>query len=335
MEASFSVVSPARKGRARFVVLQGGGAGPSTPLPSAAPAPSALAADARDHGLNDASSNAALARSASPSLSGLDDEFLDRLEVPAAVVCARCGEADCLGCDPEEERSGFLTIVPWERAGQGSSLRRLWLTAHLATQQPESFFEALPDGALVPALRFAMAAELLASTALFAMAAGAGALLLPSLASQVVASAGSLGFVLRATVVGLPTVAALLVGAHVVHALWLDRAASRAGGRSQRSRALRFGLYAAGWDVILGPIGLVVLALSGGPRAVARMLRSGGTVPARASRAFLRGAYGVVGEPAKTALHATFIGAAIATTLAALALFALGTAFVIALVTRF
>lgn len=329
MEPWLTVVSPAKKTRARLVVLQGGrgDAGPEQ-APAEAPVQTAdEPSSSASHAVN-----VAVARSPVPSI---DDELFDRLEVPAAVVCAFCGEADCLGCDPDEERSGFLTIVPWERVGQGSSLRRMWLTAKLATQQPESFFEALPDGPLAPALRFAMVAELAAAASLFAIAIGLGALLLPTLASQVVASEGSLAFVLRATFVGLPTVAALLVGAHVLHALAVDRAARKAGGRSQRTRALRFGLYAAGWDVVLGPIGLVVLAIEGGPRLVGNMLRTGASVPTRASRSFLRGAYGISGEPAKVALRGTYVGAAVATTVAALALFALGTAFVVALVSRF
>jgi hypothetical protein len=263
-------------------------------------------------------------RAPSPSA---DDEFFD--QVPAAVVCARCGEADCLGCDPDEERSGFLTIVPWER--EGSSLKRLWLTARLATHQPESFFEALPDGSIAQALRFAMAAELVATAALFGVAVVLGVILLPALASHVVATEGSLAFVLRASVVGLPTVATLLVGAHVLHALSIERAARKAGAKPQQSRALRFGLYAAGWDIVLGPIGLLVLAFEGGPRLALSVLRAGNTVPGRASRAFLRGGYGITGDAAQTALRGTFIGAAVATTLAALALFALGTAFVLTL----
>jgi hypothetical protein len=262
-----------------------------------------------------------------------EDEILDRLEVPAAVVCARCGDADCFGCDPDDERSGFLTIVPWERPA-GSALKRLWLTARLATHQPESFFEALPDGSIAQALRFALFAELVASTALFGIAAGALALFLPALTSELLSSQGSVGFVLRATVVGLPTVASLLVAAHALHAIALDRAARKAGAKSQRSRALRFGLYATGWDIVLGPVGLVVLAVEGGFPAIRRVLKGTGSVPGRASRAFLRGAYGLVGDPAKLALRGTFVGAAIACTLAALALLALGGAFVIALATR-
>ena len=264
-----------------------------------------------------------------PSPSG-DDEFD---QVPAAVVCARCGAADCFGCDPDEERSGFLTIVPWER--RGSSLGRLWMTARLATDKPESFFEALPDGSVVQALRFAIAAELAAAAALFAIGAGVLALALPALASHVLATKDSLAFVLRATVAGLPIVAAVLVGAHVVHALSIDRAARKAGARGQRTRALRFGLYAAGWDVVLGPIGLVMLAIEGGPRLIGAVLRGGGgAVPGRATRAFLRGAYGISGEPAKTAMRGTFAGAVVATILAALVLLALAIAFIVGLHAR-
>lgn len=334
MEPSFHVVSPAKKGRARLVVLKGGG---NEARVSPVPSEPAQGSEARGQSpFSDGQRAREFETNAAPAYAlnePSDDEIFDRLEVPAAVVCARCGEADCLGCDPDEERSGFLTILPWERDGV-PVLKRLWLTARVATSEPEGFFEALSDGPLMPALRFAMAAELAAAVSLFGIALGAGALLLPALAARVFGSSDSLGFLLRASFVGLPTVAALLVGAHVFHALALDRAAHKAGARHQRTRALRFGLYAAGWDIVLGPIGLVVMSLTLGPGAALSALRAGGGVPGRASRAFLRGAYGVVGDEAKVALRQTFIGAAVATLLAAIALLAMGTAFVMAIVTR-
>lgn len=327
-----SVVSPARKGRARLVVLPGGagkhadgaGGGPTTREAS-----EGLALAAGDHARAVVDASADAPRASRPSI---DDEF-DRLEVPAAVVCARCGEADCLGCDPDEERSGFLTIVPWERPDT-TPLARFFLTARLATERPESFFEALPDGSIGSALRFALVSELTAAVSLFAFAVGALAALFPSLATQVLSGPGALSFLGRAAFVGLPLVAAILVGAHVVHALAIDWAARKSGARSQRSRALRFGLYAAGWDVMLGPVGVVYLALSSGPRAVLSMLRTGSNVPGRASTAFLRGAYTLAGESAKVALRRSYLGVAVATLLAALLLFALGAAFLVALVSR-
>ena len=333
MEASLSVVSPVKKGRARLVVLPGGArAARADGQESEAGASSGLALAASDHA-SAASRIVAPAEvdEARPPRPSVDDEIFDRIEVPAAVVCARCGEADCLGCDPDEERSGFLTIVPWERPDT-SAVQRFLLTARLATERPESFFEALPDGHVGSALRFALLAELTAALALLAFGAGALAIAFPSLSSHVLSGPGATTFVLRAVVVGLPTVAAILVGAHVVHALAIDWAARKAGARGQRSRALRFGLYAAGWDVMLGPVGLVVITLSAGPRALVGLLRAGSDVPRRATMAFLRGAYAIGGEPAKIALKRSYVGAGVATLIAALLFFGLGAAFLIALV---
>ncbi|MGH7437003.1 MAG: hypothetical protein ACRENE_15120, partial [Polyangiaceae bacterium] len=55
----------------------------------------------------------------------LEAEELVDAEVPAAVVCAQCGDADCPGCLRENTRSGVVAVVPWERPG-ASSLVRLW-----------------------------------------------------------------------------------------------------------------------------------------------------------------------------------------------------------------
>jgi len=42
----------------------------------------------------------------------------DAFDVPAAVLCAVCGQADCSGCSPaDEQASGVMAIVPWERPG--------------------------------------------------------------------------------------------------------------------------------------------------------------------------------------------------------------------------
>ena len=98
------------------------------------------------------------------------EERLDReaasaelLDVPAAVVCLVCGEADCTGCEDRDlSRSGIVAIVAWERTGI-PALTRLWATARSTTRDAEAFFELLPDGPVMPALRFAAICELLAA----------------------------------------------------------------------------------------------------------------------------------------------------------------------------
>src|SRR5689334_16149532 len=72
-----------------------------------------------------------------------DDEAIDSFfEVPAAVLCAYCGEGDCPGCAvAEEQGSGVIAIVPWERPGAGV-WPRLWATARATTHGAEAFFSA-------------------------------------------------------------------------------------------------------------------------------------------------------------------------------------------------
>jgi hypothetical protein len=93
----------------------------------------------------------------------LDREAGELLDVPAAVVCLVCGELDCTGCEDRDlSRSGIVAIVAWERPAM-PALTRLWSTARSTTRDAESFFELLPDGPVMPALRFAAICELLAA----------------------------------------------------------------------------------------------------------------------------------------------------------------------------
>ncbi|HVJ90321.1 MAG TPA: hypothetical protein VM580_10995, partial [Labilithrix sp.] len=105
-----------------------------------------------------------------------DASSFDLFDVPAAVVCAFCGDAECTGCEHRDSlsRSGIVSVVAWERP-RTPMLSRLWSTARSTTRDAESFFELLPDGPLMPAIRFAALCELFASAAMlvgfFALAA--------------------------------------------------------------------------------------------------------------------------------------------------------------------
>jgi hypothetical protein len=116
-------------------------------------------------------------------------------------------------------------------------------------------------------------------------------------------------------VVGLT---ALLVGAHAVHGFALDLGARRAGvPTTSVTRALRFGLYAAGWDVVIGPVGFAVTLLREGPLAAFGLARHARRLPTRSSVAFLRGAYRLDEVRSRPALTASYIGAALATVVCA------------------
>jgi hypothetical protein len=248
------------------------------------------------------------------------DELVDA-DVPAAVVCARCGQADCAGCSLERSLSGVMAIVPWERPG-ASLPTRLWATARATARDPERFFESLPDGPLAPALRFAIVAELVAVTAMALSAVIPVALLAPGWLSSWGFSLASP--LLRLALLALPALAVLLVAAHVVHGWALDRGARRSGARGATSRALRFGLYSTGWDLVVGPLGAIVLAVREGPAAALSLGTAGMGLPTRSAHAFLRGCYGLTGDGARPAMRAGYAAAIVVTLI--------GAAFVVAVI---
>lgn len=253
---------------------------------------------------------------AKKSSTRVENDDLADSEVPAAVVCAQCGDADCPGCLQEHTRSGVVAIVPWERPG-ASALARLWSTARATALDADRFFETLPDGPVLPALRFAILSEVLAAAAMGGLGLLALAVVAPQWARHVfldewltaarVASAGVLGL------------AGLLVAAHAAHGLALEVGTRRSGARRAPTRALRFGLYAAGWDLVLGPIGAIVVALREGPRAAMGIAGVSVGLPGRSARAFLRGCYHLEGKAAAPALRASLIAAVVATLVGAFA----------------
>jgi hypothetical protein len=237
------------------------------------------------------------------------DELLDG-DVPAAVVCAHCGDADCPGCLHEITRSGVVAVVAWERPGT-PALARLWATARATTFDADRFFASLPDGPIAPAVRFAVASEMIASAAMILALLAPLSVLAPSWAKHFF-----LGHPLTAArfaAAAISGLALLLVVAHVAHAWALDRGAHRSGARGAAKHAVRFGLYAAGWDLVVGPFGVVVVAAKEGLSAAISIAVVGVGLPGRSARAFLRGCYHLEGKAAEPALRASFVGAALAT----------------------
>jgi hypothetical protein len=257
-----------------------------------------------------------------------DEGVDDSVDVPAAVICAICGDAACVGCEREQSRSGIVAMVAWERPG-APAMARLWATARAATMSGEAFFELLPDGPIAPALRFAVIVELIAACGFVLSSLPFVFLVAPSWLKHVAFDGGARDIALRIGVVGIPSLALLLVAAHAAHGLALEHGARKAGGRSARSRALRFGLYASGWDLVLGPIGAVVLAFKEGLGASFKLLGLGVGLPGRCTRAFLRGCYGLQGERADQANGSATIAAVVATFVGAIAILAGAVALVL------
>jgi hypothetical protein len=247
-----------------------------------------------------------------------ESEELVEADVPATVVCAHCGDADCPGCLNELTRSGVVAVVPWERPGT-SAWTRLWATARATTFDADRFFETMPDGPLGPALRFAIASEMIASAAMGLLLFVPLTILAPGWVKHLLLDEG--GLLLRVVVAGVPALAALLVAAHVAHGWALDLGARRSGARGATTRAIRFGLYATGWDLVIGPLGAVVVALREGLRASFSIAGIGMGLPGRSARAFLRGCYRLEGASAQPALRASYAAAVVATAVGTIAVF--------------
>ncbi len=233
----------------------------------------------------------------------VDSDPPELVDVPAAVVCANCGDPDCPGCSQMDELtqgSGVVAIVPWERPGHGL-LARLWNTARLSTRAYNSFFGALPDGDIASALRFALIAELLAVSSVVLAFVPVVLLIAPWLIHAVVHDPELRRGFARALIAGVPIVAIAMVALHTLHGIGLDIGARRQGAPKRRGRGLRFGFYACGWDLVTLPLGLLIVALSEGPRAALGTAPLGMTVPARAAASYLRGVHHLDEERAREA----------------------------------
>jgi len=245
------------------------------------------------------------------------DDLLDQVDVPATVVCARCGSVDCTGCELDETLSGVIAIVAWERR-EAPFLRRLWMTARATTRDPESFFEALPDGPITPALSFALTSEILAASAMIFALLPVVAIVSPLWVKELLQNNASRALAVRALAVGIPILATMLVMAHAAHGLALDVGARRSGARPERTRALRFGLYATGWDLVLGPLGAVIVALTEGLSSVVALGKQGMKLPSASARAFLRGAYHLHGKSADASMRVAYLTAVVFSVLVAM-----------------
>jgi hypothetical protein len=256
------------------------------------------------------------------------DDLFDQVDVPATVVCALCGDAECPGCANEVSRSGVLAIVPWERPG-ASFGTRLWATARASTFDAERFFETLPEGPIVPALRFAIVCELFASTAVAATVIPIVLAFAPEWLRHVIFEHGSL--LLRATFAGIPALALLLVLAHASHgwALYFGARKLPAAARGP-SRALRFGLYAAGWDLVIGPLGVVLAAIKEGPKRALEIVTVASGLPGRSARAFLRGAYRLDVRDMAGPLRSSYVAVILATIVATVLVLSAAVALVLA-----
>jgi hypothetical protein len=234
-----------------------------------------------------------------------DETALDLTDVPAAVVCATCGQPDCSGCDAALDEpthgSGVMAIIPWERPGQ-RALTRWWSTAHLATLNHRSFFAGLPDGEWRSALTFAALCELVAVSGLAVTALLLALPFMPWLPRLLLHDPLVRRTMLGAIGWGIPVLALVMVGLHVLYGLFTDAAAHKEGSR-RRGRGLRFGLYSCAWDVVTLPLGLLIVALTDGFASAGKALPLGLTAPGQAVRGYLASVHALSPDRVKAAAH--------------------------------
>ena len=233
-------------------------------------------------------------RSPRPARQDSDEDTVDSIDVPAAVICAWCGRGDCAGCAKERSgASGVIAIVPWERplsAWPG----RFFATVQATTRGAEGFFRSLPDGPISPAFRFAVIAEILAVSSTAALVAPLVVLAIPGLLVRFLSNEDTRRAVLLATLVGIAGFTLLLVGAHALHGFVLAPEVSR-------TRGLRLGFYACGWDFGSSPAGVVAATYSEGGGAGFSLLGASVTAPSRSIDAALAGLFRLDTEKARRA----------------------------------
>jgi hypothetical protein len=236
------------------------------------------------------------------------DEPAELFDVPAAVVCAICGDADCPGCQVDahwDGASGVLVFVPWERA-EKPLLKRFTETTRVTTEGAESFFGEMPSGPILPALRFAIFGALLTVGSTFAICAliafGIGYLLWPDLISFIFTNAVLRAKFVRTLGVTWLAFTGVLLITRASYGLAIYEASVREGAPRHLLRtALRFGLYGAGWDFMTSPLGALWLAVTDWRKASKRLAYYAMHTPGRATAAFMRGIFRLEGAPAKRA----------------------------------
>ncbi len=229
-------------------------------------------------------------------------------DVPAIAICATCGDASCPGHD--FEASGERPIphgrraFAWEDEG-ATPLRSLWRTSIASASDLDFWVRAstAPGAPVGPAFTFALAAELVAVTAVCAPLACA----LGCVAWQWTASGSLVG-----SVVGLAArIAAAFVPLMIlIHVSWqwaIARAGARRGRPVTRAATLRAGLYACGWDVATGPLGVLAALLRGRFAEARARVRGNSTLFREATRCWLEQVHGVGEEGVGAARRATLL----------------------------
>ena len=220
-------------------------------------------------------------------------EDLSNHEVPATVVCSRCGRPDCPGCDPGEDDtapSRILVPVPWEDRDLGVVLRG-WRTVRAACGEPAKFFGGLPSGALGPSLTFAILVELASVGSWIAAFAGLMRLMFASFVRGLCQNPATCRSIMLSALTAWVGFSGLLVGMRVLYAWMLDKGARRFSTRGHRLVAFRLGLYSTGWDLLSSPLGWLMGVITAGPVGMIGLLKGALKAPSVATASLLQLVY--------------------------------------------
>ncbi len=185
-------------------------------------------------------------------------------DVPAIALCATCGDASCPGHDLEA--SGERPIAKGRRAlawedSETTPLRALWRTSMTTTADLDLWVRAstTPGGAVGPAFTFALAVELLAVAAICVPLALALAFAAYRLTTSWALAGSMIELCARIGAALVP----LMIAIHVAWQWTISRGGARRGRAVGRAATLRAGLYACGWDLATGPLGVLAPLLRG------------------------------------------------------------------------
>jgi hypothetical protein len=246
-------------------------------------------------------------------------------DVPAIALCATCGDASCPGHDLEA--SGERPIARARRAlawedGETPPLRALWRTSMAATADLELWVRAstAPEAAVGPAFSFAIAVELLAVASICVPLAAALALA----AWQLTTSWSLVGAVIELCARVAAAFVPLMIAIHVAWQWAIARGGDRRGRPAARTATLRAGLYACGWDLATGPLGVLAPLLRGRWSEARARLRGNSRLFRDATRKWLDAVHGVGEEAVRPVTRGAFVPMAV---LVSLALALVGWAF--------
>lgn len=228
-------------------------------------------------------------------------------DVPAIALCATCGDASCPGHDLEasgERPIARRRAFSWED-GETPPLRALWRTSMASAADLDLWVRAsaAPEGGVAPAFTFAVAAELLAVAALCVPVAFALAFVAFQLSTSWDLATQVVELVARIAAGFVP----LMIVIHVVWQWSIARGGARHGRSAVRGAALRAGLYACGWDLATGPLGVLAPLLRGRFSEARARLAGNSQLFRAATRKWLEQIHGVGEEHLEPTLRAAML----------------------------